>query len=64
MPTVLLLEDAPAVREGLCLGLGRHGHDVEPAADGERGLALLGARRPDLVLLDVMLPSIDGFGPV
>ncbi|GHF28180.1 DNA-binding response regulator [Amycolatopsis deserti] len=61
MPTVLLIEDDPAVREGLCLGLRRHGHDVEPAADGERGLRLLAARRPDLVLLDLMLPGIDGF---
>jgi len=58
---VLLIEDDPAVREGLCLGLGRHGHAVETAADGERGLARLTARRPDLVLLDVMLPGIDGF---
>ncbi|UQS25559.1 response regulator transcription factor [Amycolatopsis thermalba] len=61
MPTVLLIEDDPAVREGLCLGLRRHGHDVEPAADGEGGLRLLAARRPDLVLLDLMLPGIDGF---
>ncbi|GAB3563215.1 response regulator transcription factor [Amycolatopsis endophytica] len=61
MPTVLLIEDDPAVREGLCLGLSRHGHDVEPAEDGERGLSLLATRRPDLVLLDLMLPGIDGF---
>ncbi|MGW4592803.1 response regulator [Amycolatopsis thermoflava] len=61
MPTLLLIEDDPAVREGLCLGLRRHGHDVEPAADGEAGLRLLNARRPDLVLLDLMLPGIDGF---
>ncbi|MDQ0380806.1 response regulator transcription factor [Amycolatopsis thermophila] len=61
MPTVLLIEDDPAVREGLCLGLRRHGHDVQPAPDGERGLTLLAARRPDLVLLDLMLPGIDGF---
>ncbi|MEC3976031.1 response regulator transcription factor [Amycolatopsis sp. H20-H5] len=61
MPTVLLIEDDPAVSEGLCLGLSRHGHRVEPAEDGERGLALLESLNPDLVLLDLMLPGIDGF---
>ncbi|MGW5648219.1 response regulator [Saccharopolyspora sp. NPDC003762] len=56
---MLLIEDDPAVREGLCLGLRRHGHVVEPAPDGEGGLRLLGAA--DIVVLDVMLPGIDGF---
>jgi DNA-binding response OmpR family regulator len=61
VPIVLLIEDDPAVREGLCLGLRRHGHRVEPAEDGERGLRLMSAASPDIVLLDVMLPGIDGF---
>jgi DNA-binding response OmpR family regulator len=61
VPTVLLIEDDPAVREGLGLGLRRHGHQVEPAVDGERGLRLLGTENPDIVVLDVMLPGIDGF---
>jgi two-component system, OmpR family, response regulator MtrA len=61
VPTVLLIEDDPAVREGLGLGLRRHGHQVEPAADGEHGLRLLAAGRPDIVVLDLMLPGIDGF---
>ncbi|MFI0464010.1 response regulator [Saccharopolyspora sp. 5N102] len=59
VPNVLLIEDDPAVRAGLCLGLRRHGHVVEPAPDGEGGLRLLGAA--DIVVLDVMLPGIDGF---
>ena len=58
---MLLIEDDPAVREGLGLGLGRHGHRVEPAADGEAGLRLLAACSPDIVVLDVMLPGMDGF---
>jgi len=58
---VLLIEDDPAVREGLELALSRHGYRVRPAASGERGLELLRAEAPDVVVLDLMLPGIDGF---
>ncbi|WP_351237597.1 ATP-binding protein [Streptomyces sp. NPDC002133] len=58
MPRVLLIEDDPSVREGVELGLRRRGHDVRSAATGEAGLAALGEFRPDLVLLDLMLPGI------
>ncbi|TVT54214.1 response regulator transcription factor [Amycolatopsis rhizosphaerae] len=61
MPNVLLIEDDPAVGEGLALGLRRHGHRVEVAVDGERGLTAFAAAHPDIVLLDLMLPGIDGF---
>ncbi|RSS83238.1 response regulator transcription factor [Streptomyces sp. WAC06614] len=60
MPRVLLIEDDPSVREGVCLGLRRRGHDVRAAETGEEGLELLAAVRPDLVLLDLMLPGING----
>ena len=58
---VLLIEDDPAVREGLELGLAHLGHQVFAAADGESGLAAVQARRPQVVVLDLMLPGIDGF---
>ncbi|WP_171168947.1 response regulator transcription factor [Streptomyces sp. I05A-00742] len=61
MSRVLLIEDDRAVREGVTLTLRRRGHEVEAAATGEAGLAALGAFRPDLVLLDLMLPDISGF---
>lgn len=61
MSRVLLIEDDRAVREGVTLTLRRRGHDVEAAATGEAGLAALGAFRPDLVLLDLMLPDVSGF---
>ncbi|HZF92532.1 response regulator transcription factor [Streptomyces sp.] len=60
MPRVLLVEDDPAVREGVELGLRRRGHEVRSAATGEAGLAALDEFRPDLLLLDLMLPGMNG----
>ncbi|WP_330241492.1 response regulator transcription factor [Streptomyces sp. NBC_00525] len=60
MPRVLLIEDDPSVREGVELGLRRRGHDLRAVATGEAGLAALGEFRPDLVLLDLMLPGMNG----
>ncbi|QDY80346.1 response regulator transcription factor [Streptomyces qinzhouensis] len=60
MPRVLLIEDDPSVREGVELGLQRRGHEVAAAATGEEGLAALPEFRPDLVLLDLMLPGVNG----
>jgi two-component system, OmpR family, response regulator MtrA len=57
---ILLIEDDPLVRRGLQLALGRHGHDVRTADTGEDGLRELQASMPDLVVLDLMLPGIDG----
>ncbi|MER5495023.1 response regulator transcription factor [Streptomyces sp. LE64] len=60
MPRVLLIEDDPSVREGVELGLSRRGHQVHTAATGEEGLAAVGSFRPDLLLLDLMLPGVNG----
>jgi DNA-binding response OmpR family regulator len=57
---ILLIEDDPLVRRGLQLALGRHGHDVRTAETGEDGLHQLRTNLPDLVVLDLMLPGIDG----
>ncbi len=57
---ILLIEDDPLVRRGLQLALGRHGHDVRTACTGEDGLRDLRTSSPDLVVLDLMLPGIDG----
>jgi DNA-binding response OmpR family regulator len=61
MHRVLLIEDDHAIRDGLELALRRQGHDVRTTATGEEGLAMLRAAPPDIVVLDVMLPGIDGF---
>lgn len=61
MSRVLVIEDDQAVRTGLELALTRHGHAVDTAGTGERGLELLRAVPPDVVVLDLMLPGLDGF---
>ncbi|MDQ0949914.1 DNA-binding response OmpR family regulator [Streptomyces phaeochromogenes] len=60
MARVLLIEDDPAVRKGVTLALKRRGHEVEVAGSGETGLLALERCRPDLVLLDLMLPQMSG----
>jgi two-component system response regulator MtrA len=57
---ILLVEDDPSIREITRLGLTEAGFRVETAADGEEGLARFRHDRPDLVLLDLMLPRRDG----
>ena len=61
MPRVLLIEDDEAVREGLSLALTYQGHTVDAVRTGEEGLDLLGSVTPDVVVLDLMLPGVDGF---
>ncbi|WP_033294615.1 response regulator transcription factor [Amycolatopsis jejuensis] len=61
MAVVLVVEDDASVREGLELALRRQGYTVHTAASGEDGVVLLRVRAPDLVVLDLMLPGIDGF---
>lgn len=61
VPSLLLIEDDDAIRTALELSLTRQGHRVATAASGEDGLKLLREQRPDLIVLDVMLPGIDGF---
>lgn len=57
---VLLVEDDPSIREVTALGLRGAGFEVVTAADGVEGLERWRTVRPDLVLLDVMLPRLDG----
>ena len=60
MSRVLLIEDDPAVREGVALALRRQNHDVDATATGEEGMDRLRAFRPDIVVLDLMLPGMTG----
>lgn len=61
MSALLLIEDDPGVAEALRLALVSLGHRVELAGDGESGLAKTAGQAFDVVLLDVMMPGIDGF---
>ena len=57
---VLVVDDEPMVRDVLSRYLQKEGFDVEVAEDGEQALAAFASSSPDLVLLDLMLPRIDG----
>ncbi len=59
---VLVVDDDPDVRLLCRLGLTRAGHEVLEASDGEEALALLERQGADVVLLDLMLPVLDGHG--
>lgn len=59
-PRVLVVDDEPMVREVLARYLEKEGFAVDTAADGEQAIETFGAVRPDLVLLDLMLPRVDG----
>ncbi len=58
--TILVVEDDVAIRDMLCFSLKHSGFNCLPVGDGEKGLALIHEQKPDLVLLDWMLPGMDG----
>ncbi len=58
---IVMVEDDPAMREIVVHKLQTHGFDVKEAEDGSKGVDMILAEKPDLVLLDLMLPEIDGF---
>ena len=57
---VLVVDDEPAVRESLERSLRFEGYDVSTAADGQSALAAVARDRPDLIVLDVLMPGLDG----
>src|SRR5574341_1878812 len=60
MTTVLLIEDEETLLETLAYNLRQEGYEVLTADDGEAGLEAARRERPDLVVLDIMLPRLDG----
>jgi CheY-like chemotaxis protein len=61
MKRILIVEDNEMNRDVLSRRLVRHGYDVLLAADGMHGLSLAGSARPDLILMDLAMPEIDGW---
>ena len=57
---VLVVEDEKNIRDLVCLHLGIEGYECVPVADGKEAMLLAGERRFDLVILDLMLPGVDG----
>lgn len=58
---ILLVEDDRFLRKAAQTALTRHGFHVETASDGEEALRLVGAEKPELILLDLIMPKIQGF---
>src|SRR5437764_967821 len=60
-PRVLVVDDEEHITELLAMGLGFNGFDVERVGSGRAALDAVERQRPDLIVLDVMLPDLDGF---
>lgn len=58
---ILVVEDEPALQETLAYNLRRQGYLVETSGDGQSALRLARQTTPDLIVLDIMLPEMDGF---
>lgn len=61
MPKILLVEDNEMNRDMLTRRLGRKGYEVVAAVDGEQALAMARTEAPDLILMDLSLPVLDGW---
>ncbi len=64
MIRVLMAEDSPVNRELLREILESRGYQVDEAVDGEEALEKMGRSRPDILLLDIGMPKLDGFGVI
>jgi CheY-like chemotaxis protein len=61
MHRVLVIEDEPDIREAIADALASEGYEVSQARDGAEGLREAHAHRPDLILLDLMMPVMNGW---
>ena len=61
MAKVLIVDDSPTEVHVLSGYLNKHGFDTETAADGREGIEKARAIRPDLILMDVVMPGVNGF---
>lgn len=58
--TILVIEDDPSLRDGLAMNFQLHGYNTLTAADGDEGMKLAFDSKPDLIILDIMLPGWSG----
>ncbi len=59
-PVIIVIEDDPPIRRFLRTGLGTHGFTIYEAETGKQGIVEVGVRKPDLLILDLGLPDMDG----
>jgi len=62
MQTVLVIEDEAPLRANIVRILSAEGYRVVAAADGEEGIQRVTEERPDMVICDILMPRVDGFG--
>lgn len=61
MQKILIIEDEPNIRELVSYNLNQNGYEVKEAEDGLQGLSIARSEKPDLILLDIMLPGQNGY---
>jgi len=61
MQRILIIEDEPTLQKTLSIALEQAGYEIKGALDGEIGLRLAKETKPDMILLDLILPKMDGF---
>jgi len=61
MQTILIVEDEPTLQKALSMALEKEGYAIKSALDGEIGFNTAKEIKPDLILLDLILPKMDGF---
>lgn len=62
MKTILLIEDSEIIRENTAENLEMTGYTVATAGNGKKGVQLALKNKPDLVICDIMMPELDGYG--
>ena len=62
--TILTIDDSRTMRDMLMLALSNAGYRVVQAVDGVHGLEVLGAEAPDVIITDINMPRMDGFGVI
>jgi DNA-binding response OmpR family regulator len=61
MTRVLVIDDDPSIRQLIVYALGDEGYQVDEAADGHAALQLIGQQHPDILLVDMKMPHMDGW---
>jgi DNA-binding response OmpR family regulator len=61
VPRILVVDDDSSIRQVIAYALGDEGYEVDEASDGQTALESVGRQHPDLILLDMKMPGIDGW---